>query len=33
MSDEGRVTSADVVLDVTAWEVTPQVCKGALGTW
>jgi hypothetical protein len=33
MSDEGRVTPADMMLDIMLHEVTPDVGKGALGTW
>src|SRR5215475_3686266 len=33
MSDEGRVTPADVVPEITTSEVTPGLCKGTLGTW
>ena len=33
MSDEGRVTPADVTQDVMLHEVTPNVGKVALGAW
>ena len=33
MSEEGRVTSADVMLDITLSKVTPERGKGALGIW
>jgi hypothetical protein len=31
MRDEGRVMSANEVLDTSAQEITPRVFKGALG--
>ena len=33
MSDEGRVTPSDEMLDISLPEVTPEAGKGALGTW
>ncbi len=33
MSYEGGVTPSDEVLDISPPEVTPEVGKGALGTW
>ena len=33
MSDEGRVTPSDEMLDISPPEVTPAAGEGALGTW
>jgi len=33
MSDEGRVTPSDEMLDISPPRVTPEAGKGALGTW
>ncbi len=33
MSDEGRVTPAEEVRDISPREVTPDSGEGALGTW
>ena len=33
MSDEGRVTPFDEMLDISPLRVTPEAGKGALGTW